>query len=115
MARATKPPEPPATPPDGADEDGEVTQEERDDFAAAFDGMVKKVASIPDDIGEKLDRILAQGGAQHGHTESVGQPGTATGAGASQGGAGHAAPPIPEPEKKPRAHHWYFRERPGSR
>ncbi len=103
-----------AQPPESSDEtpdpSGDTTQDERDAFAEAFDGLVKKVASIPDDLGEKLDRMLqaVEGTAAHEHPESSGQQGGTPQAGAPSGGAGQSATPVVEPEKKPQVRHWYY-------
>lgn len=110
MARAPKaaptPPEPEENPEAEMDADDGGDDEDVRALADEFAAIARKVASIPDDIGDKLDRILE--GQTHGNAKPAGQSSGTPGAGTPAGLPRQATPDNPVIEKEPQTRHWYY-------
>lgn len=110
-------------PPPDTDEtdDGDGTEDEDDgaeQFAQEWEAMRDKLARIPDDIGEKLDRLLS---GKLGSGKTIGNIGGEASARASAQVGNKRSNPYPigsergagslsEGDTRPETRHWYYRK-----
>ena len=84
------------------------------EFMDEWEAMREKLAGIPDDIGPKLDAILAQSKGESSNVASNTPTAQPSAAPQTPSGANPAATPeragAPAPERKPKSNHWYFGE-----